>query len=456
MTTAVFSTPEPGRRSSLRRQPFVIHHSSFAVGLLCSVASAMAADHWPQFRGPNGDGSSDARGLPLTWSETNHVRWKTPIHGRSWSSPVVWGDQIWLTTATEDGLQLFALCLDRDTGRVVQDLKLFEVEKQTDIRKYNTYASPTPVIENGRIYVTFGAPATACLDTKTGKVLWARRDLECNHYRGPGSSPVVYEDLLIMNFDGSDHQFIIALDKTSGATRWRKERSIDYKDLDANGKPQAEGDFRKSFSTPHVATLDGRPMLISQGAKAAYGYEPRTGRELWRVEERTSHSAAGRPLAGQGFVFLTTGFSKGELLALKPGTKGGVIDAKDAAPAEGGQLQIAWKSKRNVPRKPSMILSGDLLFGVEDDGGMASCYEAKTGAEVWRERLGGNYSASPVIAGGRIYFFSEEGKAVVIEAGRTFRKLAENSLADGCKASPAVSGRALFVRTFTHLYRLDE
>jgi outer membrane protein assembly factor BamB len=351
-------------------------------------------------------------------------------------------------------LQLFVLCIDRATGKILRDLKLFTPEKQTDIRKYNTYASPTPVIEPGRIYVTFGSPGTACLDTKTGKVLWSRPDLECNHFRGAGSSPVLFEDLLIMNFDGSDHQFIVALDKTSGKTRWQKERSVDYKDLDANGKPQADGDFRKSFSTPHIATLDGTPTLLSQGAKAAYGYEPRTGKELWRVEERTSHSAAGRPLAGDGLVFLTTGFSKGELLAIKPGRNGEVVDAKEGTGT--GQLQIAWKSKRNVPRKPSLILAGDLLFGVEDDGGMASCYEARTGAEVWRERLGGNYSSSPILAEGRIYFFNEEGKGIIIEAGRTFKKLAENSLDSGSKASPAVSGKSLFVRTFTHLYCLGD
>jgi outer membrane protein assembly factor BamB len=428
---------------------------SFLVCLagLFSALVASGEDNWPQFRGPRGDGSSDSRGLPLTWSETNHVKWKTPIHGKSWSSPVIWGNQVWLTTATEDGLQLFAVCVDRDTGKVVSDLKLFDVPKQTDIRKYNTYASPTPVIEEGRLYVTFGSPATACLDTKTGKVLWERRDLECNHYRGPGSSPIVFENMMIMNFDGSDHQFMIALDKNTGKEVWRKERSIDYKDLDANGKVQAEGDFRKSFSTPHVAIIDGQSMLLTQGAKAAYGFEPRTGKELWRVEERSSHSAAGRPLYAHGLVFLTTGFSKGELLAIKPGMNGEVIDAKDTA---SGPLQIAWKSKRNVPRKPSLILSGDLLFGIEDDGGMASCYEAKTGAEVWRERLGGNYSASPILAEGRIYFFSEDGKTVVIEASRTFKKLAENTLADGGKASLAVAGKALFVRTFTHLYRIEE
>jgi outer membrane protein assembly factor BamB len=197
-------------------------------------------------------------------------------------------------------------------------------------------------------------------------------------------------------------------------------------------------------------------VLVSQGAKAAYGYEPLTGKELWRVEERTSHSAAGRPLIGHGLVFLTTGFSKGELLAIKPGRSGEVIDAKDMAPAESGHLQIAWKSKRNVPRKPSLVLVDDLLFGIEDDGGMVSCVEAKTGVEVWRERVGGNHSASPLLAGSRLYFFGDDGKTTVLEAGRQFKKLAENKLDGGFMASPAAAGRALFLRSKTHLYRIED
>ncbi|HEY2951923.1 MAG TPA: PQQ-binding-like beta-propeller repeat protein [Verrucomicrobiae bacterium] len=423
----------------------------------CFAGLTHGQENWPQFRGPNGDGHADTRGLPLNWSETNNVKWKTPIHGRSWSSPVIWGKQIWLTTATDDGKQLFAVCVDRDTGKIVQDLKVFEVEKQPDIRKYNTYASPTPVIEEGRVYVTFGAPGTACLDTRSGQVLWERRDLECNHFRGPGSSPILYGDLLFMNFDGSDHQFLIALDKKTGKTAWRKERSIDYKDLDGEGKPQAEGDLRKAFSTPHVAVFDGKPMLITQGAKAAYGHDPLTGREYWRVEERTSHSGSARAVAGLGMIFLNTGWSTGQILALRPGWNGQVLDA-NTSPEGGsnGQLQLVWKSRKSVPRKPSMLLVDDLLFGILDDGGMVSCLEAKSGQEIWRERIGGNYSASPLYAEGRIYFLSDDGKATILEAGRVFKKLAENKLDDGCMASPAVSGKALFVRTRTHLYRIEK
>jgi outer membrane protein assembly factor BamB len=247
------------------------------------------------------------------------------------------------------------------------------------------------------------------------------------------------------------------LDKQSGKTVWRKERSIDYKDLDPDGKPQAEGDFRKAFSTPHVASLDGRPMLLSQGAKAVYGYEPLTGRELWRVEERTCHSASSRPISGHGLIFASSGWSQGQLLAVRPSWNGEVIDANTSnVTSNDSPLQLVWKVKRTVARKPSVTLVGDLLYMIEDDSGMVTCLEAKTGTEVWRERIGGKYSASPLYAEGRLYFFSAEGKTTVLAAGREFKKLAENQLGDGFMASPAVSGKALFVRSQTHLYRLEE
>ena len=433
--------------------------SRFILALTAAVALSLelarADDTWPQFRGPQGDGHSDAKGLPTNWSETKNVKWKTAIHGRAWSSPVIGGNQVWLTTATEDGSELSAVCVDRESGKIVHDLKLFMVEKPQFAHKFNTYASPTPVIEKGRVYVTFGSPGTACLDTETGKVLWERRDFVCNHYRGAGSSPILFGDLLLMNFDGSDHQFIVALNKTTGKTAWQVNRSIDFKDLKPDGQVEAEGDFRKAFATPHVATLDGKAVLISQGAKATYAYEPVSGVELWRVEERTSHSASSRPVAGGGLVFIPSGWSTGQLLAIQPGKKGESLDVNVAAPEGSSQLRIVWKSKRNVPRKPSLTLVGDLLFMI-DDGGIASCVEAKTGTEVWRERVSGNYSASPLYADGRLYFFSEEGKATVIAAAREFKVIAENNFDDGFMASPAAAGKALFLRTKSNLYRVEE
>lgn len=423
------------------------------LSLFCLLLASPAwSDHWPQFRGPDGNGHSSAKGLPTTWSETTNVRWKTAIHGKAWSSPVIWDNQIWLTTAPEDGTQLFAICVDRESGKILRELKLFDVAAPQFCHKFNSYASPTPALEEGRAYITFGSPGTACLDTKTAKVLWERRDLECNHYRAAGSSPIIYRDLLILTFDGSDQQYIAALNKKTGKTVWKTDRSIDFKDLGPDGKPQAEGDFRKAFATPHVANIEGKPTLLSIGAKAFYAYEPDTGKDLWRVEERTSHSAGTRPVVGHGLVFVPTGWSSGFVLAVKPGKKGEVLDS-NATTNDTEQLQVAWKSKRNVPKKPALLLIDDLLYMI-DDGGIASCVEAKTGAEVWRERIGGNYSASPIYADGNIYFCSEEGKTTIVKAGRQFTKVGENTLPNGFMASPAALGNALYLRTRTHLYRI--
>lgn len=433
----------------------LIHLAVFLSGVLC-LPTSLLADHWTQFRGPTGNGHAAAADLPVSWSETEGIQWKTAIHGRAWSSPVIWEDQVWLTSATEDGTQLFAMCINSRTGAIERDLKLFDVETPQYAHPFNSYASPTPVIEQGRIYVTFGSPGTACLDTATGKVLWERRDFVCNHFRGAGPSPILFGDSLIMNFDGSDHQFVVALDKHTGKTLWRTERSVDHKDLQPDGKPQADGDFRKAFATPHIAAIHGRPVLLSQGAKAHYGYDPNTGRELWRVEERTTHSAGSRPLVANGLVYLTTGWSKGQLLAVQPGEDGAVIDANQSDPTENAAgLRVVWKTVRSVPRKPSIILHNELLFMIEDSG-IASCLNAKTGDTLWQERVGGNYSASPILAEERIYLPSEEGKTVILEAGRAFKVLGQNQLDAGCMASPAVSGNALFLRTKTHLYRIEQ
>jgi outer membrane protein assembly factor BamB len=417
-----------------------------AIVVTCALAGWQRAPleaQWPQFRGPDGTGHASATELPLTWGEGRNVRWKTAVHGRAWSSPVILDNQVWMTTATEDGKQLFAVALDQETGKVLYDLKLFEVATPQYAHPFNTYASPTPALEPGRVYVTFGSPGTAAIDTRTGKVIWERRDFECNHYRGAGSSPVIFGDLLLMHFDGSDHQFVVGLDKKTGKTVWRTARSIDFKDLGPDGKPQAEGDFRKAFATPQIVTVNGRPVMISLGSKATYGYDPRTGEELWRIEERGSHSASTRPVAGHGLVFYPTGFQGSQLLAIKPDGKGDVTAS-----------HIAWRMARGAPNKPSVTLVGDLLLMVNDTG-IVAAVDAKTGGEVWRGRIEGTYSASPLVAGGRFYAFNEDGKTTILEGGREFKVLAENVLEDGFMASPAVAGRALYLRTKTHVYRIE-
>jgi outer membrane protein assembly factor BamB len=371
------------------------------------------------------------------------VTWKTAIHGRGWSSPVILGNQIWLTTATEDGRELFALCLDRQSGKIIRDIKLFDVANPQYVHPFNSHASPTPVIERGRVYVTFGAAGTACIDTSTFKVLWERRDIECNHFRGAGSSPILFRNLLIMHFDGSDRQFVTALDKLTGKTVWMTKRSIDFQDLQPNGKPAADGDMRKAFATPHVALINGRWELISLGAKAAYSYDPMTGKELWRVEERAQHSSSTRPVIGHGMIFYPTGFSTGQLYAVRIGGNGVITDT-----------HVAWRYKRSVSNKPSILLIDDFIYMV-GDAGIATCLEAKTGTAVWQKRIGGEYSASPVYADGRIWFFSEDGKTTVIKPGRQFEQVAENQLGDGFLASPAIAGSAFFLRSRTHLYRIE-
>ncbi|HET6407221.1 MAG TPA: PQQ-binding-like beta-propeller repeat protein [Chthoniobacteraceae bacterium] len=403
----------------------------------------LADTNWPQFRGPRGDGTTDSTGLPVAFSEREKVKWKTPVHGKAWSSPVIWGSQVWMTTATEDGTELSVVCVDKETGKILHDKVLFKVATPQFCHKFNSYASPTPVVEEGRVYVTFGSPGTACLDTKTFALLWERKDFVCNHYRGAGSSPVVWNDLVFLNFDGSDFQFVAALDKKTGKTAWKVDRSIDFKDIQPDGKPEAEGDWRKAFSTPHVLEQDGKGILVSSGAKAHYAYEPRTGKEIWRVEERESHSAAARPVFGHGLAYFATGFGKGGVLAVKLGGSGLLEESA-----------IAWRMKKAVPNKPSLTLSGDLIFSV-NDGGIASCLNAKTGEVKWTERIGGNYSSSPILAEGRIYACNEEGKVVVFGARDTFEKIAENQFDDGFMASPAVSGKSLFLRTKSALYRID-
>jgi len=410
--------------------------------LVVAALSTLRAD-WPQFRGPDGTGLSTNRGLPVTWSEREHIVWKTAVHGRAWSSPIVIGGQVWMTTATPDGHDLYAVALDRDTGRVIHDLHLFHVDKPQFVHEFNTHASPTPAGESGRVYVTFGAPGTAAIDTASGKVLWTRRDFECNHFRGAGSSPILFGNLLLMHFDGSDHQFVVALDKRTGRTVWRTERSIAFNDLGPDGKPQAEGDMRKGFATPQIVMVGGKPVMVSLGSKAAYGYDPATGHELWRIEERSAHSASTRPVAYNDLVIYPTGWPKGQLLAVRPDGRGDVTAS-----------HVVWRVTRGVPNKPSVQLVGDLLYMITD-AGVLTCLEAKTGNVVWTTRVKGEYSASPVSAEGRVYIFSEDGLTTVFEAAREFRKLAENTLEDGMLASPAIDGKALFIRTRTHVYRVE-
>ena len=409
----------------------------------CPSERALSAENWTGFRGPTSQGVVAAADLPLQWNEDSNVIWKTPIEGKAWSTPVIWADRIWLTNAPPDGSRFSVVSIDKHSGQVLLNKLLQRIALPQYCHPFNSYASCSPVIENGRIYVTFGSPYNACLDTESGDVIWRRTDFVCNHFRGPGSSPLLYKQLLILHFDGSDRQFVVALDKRTGETVWQTVRTVAFDDEDPDtGQPRRQGDYRKAFSTPLIAQVDGRPVLISLGSMALYGYDPDTGQELWRVDAMGSHSGACRPVFGHGLVFAPMG-AAGQLFAVRPNGSGNVTDS-----------HVLWTHKRSVPRRASPLLVDDLLFLVADDG-VAACLEARTGEEIWRERLGDNFSASPIHANGRVYFFDQRGRATVVEASRTYKVLATNQLDDGFMASPAVSGNALYLRTRSHLYRIE-
>ncbi len=399
------------------------------------VALIGTPDAWPDFRGPDGQGHSTASGLPLTWSEISHVAWKIAVPDRGWSSPVVWGEQVWLTTATPDGHHLRALAFDISTGKLLHDIPVFQVEQPQPIDPTNSYASPSPVIEAGRVYVHYGTYGTACLETRTGRVVWSRSDFPVDHQKGPGSSPVLAGNLLVFQCDGNDVQYVVALNKMDGSVVWKTDRSIDL--------GRRDPDFRKSFSTPLVITRGSQMEVISTAAGGAYAYDAGSGRELWHVRY-AGHTNISRPVANEQMVFINTGYPKPELWGVRLGGQGDV-----------STTHVVWKVTRNVPIKPSVLLVGELLYQISDTGGIVTCLEADTGNVVWRHRLGGNYAASPLLADNRIYFFSEEGVATVIRPGRVWHELAENKLSEGFWASPAIACQSLLLRSRNHLYRID-
>jgi len=350
---------------------------------------------------------------------------------------------VWLTTATLKGHDFYVMALKADSGEICLEKRLFHCDDPEPLgNPVNCYASPSPVIERGRVYVHFGSYGTACMDASTREVLWQRTDLPCRHYRGPGSSPVLFEDLLILTMDGVDLQYLVALHKWTGHTVWKTERTAEWNDLDKNGQPRGEGDLRKAYSTPLLIDVDGQTQMLSVGAKALYGYDPRDGRELWRVNTQ-GFSGAARPVYGNGVAYMINGFGKTELLALRVNGSGDVTDT-----------HVLWQDRKMVPRTPSPLLINDLLFTINDTG-TAKCWEAATGREVWKQRMGGNYAASLLYALGRIYCFNQEGKSTVFRAARRYEVLATNTLDSGMMASAAVSGNTLFLRTKTHLYCIE-
>jgi len=405
------------------------------IHLLLALVLA-SADQWPEFRGPSGQGHASDTGLPLDWSESRNVVWKTPVAGRGWSSPVVADGRIWLTTSTENtegrrrGVSLRALAFESATGREIVNTEVFRVDRPEALNGKNSYASPTPIVDGDRIYVHFGAQGTAALTT-AGDVVWRTR-LDYQSQHGNGGSPIRYGDLLIVNCDGNGGEgdaYVVALDVKTGKTRWKATR-------------RSPAD--QAYTTPLVIRVGERDELVSVGAYRAAAYDPANGKEIWRVSYEDGFSNVPRPVFGQGLVFIATGFQQPSLIAVRPDGTGDVT-----------RSHVAWTLRRGAPLTPSPIVVGDQLFVVNDTG-IATCVDAKTGTIQWQQRLGGTYSASPIYADGRIYFPSEEGVTTVIEPGTAFKQLAVNSLDGAILASMAVADRSFFIRTHSHLYRISD
>ncbi|MEO0446744.1 MAG: PQQ-binding-like beta-propeller repeat protein [Verrucomicrobiota bacterium] len=430
-------------------KPFLLSPALFFL-FLSLGAPPPALGSWPEFRGPSQDGYALPESQPpLRWSETENVRWKTPIHGKGWSTAVILEGKAWLTTATEDGTRQSVLCLDTESGEILLDRLLFENETPRPLgNTRNTYASPSPVAELGRVYLHFGSYGTACLNTETLETIWTTTDYPCHHWRGPASSPILFEDLLILTFDGADYQYTVALDKESGEEVWKRDRSTDFQDLDVDGNPKRDGDFRKAFNTPILLPMADQTLLISPGAKAAWAYDPANGEEIWSVPWN-EHSSASRTVfsAELGLAFFNTGYGKSQLWAVR-------LDPE--ASGDLSQSHVAWKATKRMPNRCSPILHDGLLYLLTDQG-VLTCLNAEDGEEVWSERISEMpFSSSLLLAGGHLYLFDEGGKAIVLRPGRTYDQVAVNQLDDGFFASPSVSGNALFLRTTTHLYRIEQ
>ncbi len=425
--------------------------------LLAGLLHLHAASEWPEWRGPGGQGHAPGIGLPAHWSESQNVTWKTAIPGRGWSSPVIDGNQVWLTTALEteaspadaarrlqantadqpltllEKVEYRAVCVDRSSGRVVRDLSLFSEREPQWVHKLNSYATPTPVIEPGRLYAQFGSSGTVCVDTSSGQVLWTNLSVRVFHENGPGSSPILWRNLLIFQMDGSDRQYTAALDKQTGKLAWKTDRS---------GKMNDHPQLKKSYATPLLLEVDGQEQLLSQGADWLYAYDPASGRELWKLKYGSlGFSLAARMVAGHGMIFLSTGFMRPELLAIRYGG--------------GKEPQIAWRYAKGVPTMASPLLVGGELYFVSDSGGMLTCLDAQTGAEHYRERLGGEHNASLLLADNKIFIPNRGGVTDVITPGKVFQRIAKNELPGKIMASPAVAGQAFFLRTDAALYRIE-
>jgi outer membrane protein assembly factor BamB len=399
--------------------------------------------NWTHFRGTNLNGIASTDGIPLVWNDSS-IKWKTEIHGKGHSSPVVYENQIWITTATDDGKELYAVCVDYQTGKILFDIKVFAPDDVIGKHSINTYASPTPCIEKGFVYVHFGSMGTACLRTSDGSVVWKRTDLKCNHVQGPGSSPILYKNLLILHYEGTDVRYIVALDKATGKQVWRVDRpEVPYKALANIGK--------KAYITPLIINVKGRDLLISNGSAVCCAYDPLTGKEVWKVV-RGAESTVPMPVAENGIVYFYTGSMEApgggtftELLAVNPDGRGDITGTN-----------ILWKKSddQSHTQISTPVIKDGLIYTVISRN-ILMCIDAETGKEIWSERLKSDHNASPVYADGNVWLFSIKGEVLAVQAGRSYKVITRNQMDSGIWATPAFLRNSVILRTEKYLCRIS-
>lgn len=405
-----------------------------------AITSTVSAENWPRFRGPTGQGISTETGLPTTWSADENIAWKTAIPGDGWSSPVVFGDQVFVTSTTDDGKSCHVICVERKSGAIAWNTKVFDqVPKHK--REDNSYATPTPVTDGEHVYAVFSSGGIAALDM-SGKVIWTNDDVEFFSQHGLGASPILHENLLIMPFDGSspgedsligfkkpwDGAVLLALDKNSGKEVWRGSRGLS----------------RLAHVTPNVLQQDGKLQLVSAAGDVIQGHDPATGKLVWTVHSQGEGVTPSIVLA-DGLIYSCSGFEAPTIRVVRSGGEGDVT-----------ATHIAWERKEGVPSLSSLLYVKPHIYSVTDRG-VVSCVDAKSGGEVWQKRIGGKHAASPVYAEGNIYFLSElDGETIIIKAGDKFEEVSRNVLGETCKASIAASQGNLFIRSDKHLFCIGE
>ena len=415
-----------------------IRHSVFLY-ILFQAGLLFAGNTQNTYTDPDASVSSAPGDIATAWGESKNVKWKTEIHGKGWSTPIVLGDQIWLTTASEDGKKMYAVCVSKESGKILHDILVLENEKVKWKNETNTYATPSPVAADGYIYSEFGSYGTVCIEAKSGRIIWKRTDVSPENIpHGAASSPIVYKNLIILQHDAGDSHKITALNRMTGATIWQVNRPPEfYKNL--------REDWRKAHSSPIIISVNRKDQMISESSQLCQVFDPETGKEIWRVTYTGGDGTVSSPLFWNGIAFINTGNTKKELWAVRPDGKGDVTDSN-----------VIWKCKENVPGISTPVISNGLIFMVNEKG-IVSCLDAKTGQFIWKEKLQGSYSFNfaPVSIEGNIYLTDMDGVTTVIKADKKFQKIAENKLDGKFIARPVVSGNSLIMRSDTHLYRIE-